>query len=68
MKNKIKMSDFLLAHKEDLHEIVTDSLENFDDANLASKSAREAIAYTIIEGLKELGKDIDLDVINNRKN
>jgi len=49
----------LLFEEKDLLEIVRNTLKQFNDANLESEAAREAIARKIKEGVKEASGEID---------
>lgn len=49
----------LLFEEKDLLEIVRNTLEQFNDANLESEAAREAIARKIKEGVKKASGEID---------
>lgn len=49
----------MLVHEEDVRQILRDTLERFDDANLASEAAREAIISKAMDGIKHNGDNLD---------
>ena len=48
-----------MFEKKDLLDIARDTLEHFDDANLDSEAAREAISRKMLEGIEERSKSIE---------
>lgn len=49
----------ILFEEKDLLEIIHNTLERFDDANLKSEAAREAVAQKVLEGVEAKSKTID---------
>lgn len=49
----------ILFEEKDLMDIIRETLEKFDDANLSSEPVREAIARTVKKGVEETGGNID---------
>ncbi len=49
----------ILFEEKDLEEIVRNTLEKFDNSNLESEAAREAITRKILEGIEHNSTKID---------
>ena len=61
--------EMILFEEKDLLEIVRNTLEKFDDANLESEAAREAISQKVLKGVKAESEEIDgEDFLSGHKN
>lgn len=53
------LMEMMLFEKKDLLDVTRKTLQRFGDANLESKSAREAVARKILEGVEAESESVE---------